>query len=231
VARLLQPGVGAVSGELVHTTAGNSVAASVGLYWRYEKAIRKAESRFDSAIGVTGALYCVRKADFEPLPDNTILDDLLVPMRIARGGSRILLEPGAIVYDELQAQTSGERRRKVRTLTGNFQAMAAQPWLLSPFRNRLFLQFVSHKVFRLFVPYALMAAYIASLLAPGTFYVAAAAVQTALYLLAAAALLSSGLRTNRVFGFLAVFVELNFAAVVALREFIGGRIDARWEKT
>ncbi|MCA3178840.1 MAG: glycosyltransferase family 2 protein [Burkholderiaceae bacterium] len=231
VARLLQPGVGAVSGELIHVEPGNRVAASVGLYWRYEKAIRKAESRIASTVGVTGALYCIRSADFEPLAPDTLLDDLIVPMRIARRGKRVLLEPGAILYDELQTETAGERKRKVRTLTGNFQAIASEPWLLSPTANPLFVQFVSHKLFRLFVPYAIVVAFVAALAADGAFYHAMAAIQAALLLGALGGLASARLRAQRLFGFLAVFAELNFAAVLALREFVAGRMDARWEKT
>lgn len=231
VPRLLQPGVGAVSGELVHRDPSTGEAASIGLYWRYEKWIRRAESRYDSTVGATGALYAIRRADFQPLPEDTLLDDFLIPMRVARTGRRVLFEPGAVAYDELQKDVSGERKRKVRTLTGNFQALAREPWMLLPGRNPLFLQLLSHKVFRLLVPYALAALLVSSLLAGGALYRLAAAAQLAFYALAAAGALLPRLRRSRAIAFALVFVELNWAAVLAMRNFVAGGLDARWEKT
>src|SRR6185369_3596785 len=51
----------------------------VGLYWRYEKWIRGNEARADSTVGTTGAIYAIRRRLFEPIPPDTILDDVLVP--------------------------------------------------------------------------------------------------------------------------------------------------------
>ena len=51
------PRVGAVSGELMLADgpAGTAVGRGVGFYWRYEKHIRRCESRVDSTVGATGA--------------------------------------------------------------------------------------------------------------------------------------------------------------------------------
>ena len=231
VARLTEPGVGAVSGELVHREPGSAIAAHIGLYWRYEKAIRRAESRLDSTVGVTGAIYAIRRADFRPLAPGTILDDFIVPMRIARRGARVLFEPAAIAYDELQRDVAGERKRKVRTLTGNFQAFRREPWLFSPAANPLWLQFLSHKVFRLLVPYALAVLLVASLLAPGRLYEAAALAQIAFYAVAGLGRVLPRLARLRLVSFAIVFIDLNWAAVLALRNYLAGDVDARWEKT
>src|SRR5207237_1197769 len=79
------PQVGAVSGELILTRAGGGEAAmreGVGFYWRYEKFIRRNESRVGSTVGATGAIYAIRRDLFEPVPEDTILDDVLIPMSI-----------------------------------------------------------------------------------------------------------------------------------------------------
>jgi cellulose synthase/poly-beta-1,6-N-acetylglucosamine synthase-like glycosyltransferase len=154
VAGFADPKVGAVSGELILLDAGESEAAVEGaaLYWDYEKTIRRAESRVDSTVGVTGAIYAIRRALFEPLPDATILDDVVVPMRIARRGFRVLFEPQALAFDQRVATGQQEFSRKVRTLAGNFQMFSAEPWLLSPRQNRLWWQTVSHKGLRLLLP-------------------------------------------------------------------------------
>lgn len=154
VRHFADPGVGAVSGELVLTRNGEAttVGEGVGFYWRYEKLIRKSESRADSTVGATGAIYAIRRRLFEPLAADTILDDVLVPMRIARRGYRVLFESDARAYDHVAPTAREEFRRKVRTIAGNFQLFAREPWLLSPFQNRLWFQTVSHKGLRLTAP-------------------------------------------------------------------------------
>lgn len=231
VARLMRPGVGAVSGELVHRDPRTGAAAQIGLYWRYEKWIRRNESRLASTVGVTGALYAMRRDDYTPLPSDTVLDDLMQPMFLVRRGQRVVFESRALVYDELESDLAGERRRKLRTLAGNFQAFVRHPWLFSPRANPIFLQFVSHKVFRLFVPYALAAMFAASALSDRGWLQAAALAQLLFYAVSIAAMKLPALQHSRAASFGAVFVDLNWTAVLALRNYLTGRVDARWEKS
>lgn len=231
VARLLVPGVGIASGELTHVDPASQAAANIGLYWRYERWIRRAESRFASTVGTTGALYAMRRAHYTPLDENTVLDDFEQPMLVVRRGLRVVLESTARMFDDLQVDSAGERIRKVRTLGGNFQSFARHPWLFSPVANPLWWQFVSHKVFRLLVPYALAVLLVASWCAQGAVMRSLAVAQTAFYAMSAAGAAWPRVRTNRVVSFALVFVELNWAAVLGLREWCAGRVSARWKKT
>jgi len=231
VSRLMQPGVGAVSGELVHLDPVSHTASHIGLYWRYEKWIRGCESRLASTVGATGALYAMRTADFTPLPSDTLLDDFVQPMCVVRKGMRVVFESKALVFDELQEDITGERKRKVRTLTGNFQAFFRHPWMFVPWRNPVWLQFLSHKVFRLIVPYALALLLVTSVVASGWLYKVALAIQLAFYAAAFAGSRSPSLRKLRLVSFATVFVELNWAAVLGLRNYLLGQVDARWERT
>src|SRR4029450_5472045 len=88
VANFADPHVGAASGELVITPGDETAPAGHGaaLYWRYEKAIRSAEGLVDSTIGATGAIYAIRRALFEPIPEDTLLDEGLVPLGGGRRG-------------------------------------------------------------------------------------------------------------------------------------------------
>ena len=54
------------------------------------------------------------------------------------------------------ADAAAESRRKTRTLAGNYQILAQEPRLLVPFVNPVWLQYVSHKIGRLVVPWALV---------------------------------------------------------------------------
>lgn len=165
VARLLQPGVGVVGGELAFDTSGTQgFGHTVDAYWRYEKRVRGLESASGSVVGVSGALYVMRRADYTPIPPQTLLDDVLVPMRRAMAGERVLFEPGALAWDIPAREVEQESRRKVRTLAGNFQLLALEPRLLDPRANPLFLRFVGHKLLRLTGPLWLALALFAHLM-------------------------------------------------------------------
>ena len=159
------PKVGAVTGDLVLDESRNGGVRSHagGLYWKMEKWIRKNEGAIDSVIGVTGAIYAVRRALFRPLPSGAILDDLLTPMHIAMQGYRIAFEARALAFDSVTPDYRAEFSRKVRTLAGNYQAISVCPDLLLPWRNRLFFQFVSHKICRLIAPLCMLLLLLANL--------------------------------------------------------------------
>jgi cellulose synthase/poly-beta-1,6-N-acetylglucosamine synthase-like glycosyltransferase len=129
----------------------------VDWYWRLERWLRLQESELHASVGVTGAIYALRHDDWTPLPENLILDDLFVPMRLVLDGYRVRFVPNAIAQDSRTVANKDEFRRKVRTLTGNFQLCAWQPRVLSPVRNPIWLQFVCHKLLRLLTPYLLLA--------------------------------------------------------------------------
>src|SRR6267143_1508543 len=101
VRRFADRRVGAASGELILTgdPVTTPVGKGVGLYWRFEKAIRLCESRVDSTVGATGAIYAIRRDLFDPIPEDTILDDVVIPIRIVRLGYRVVFEPAARAYD------------------------------------------------------------------------------------------------------------------------------------
>jgi cellulose synthase/poly-beta-1,6-N-acetylglucosamine synthase-like glycosyltransferase len=78
------PEVGAVGGAL--ELGGDAPA---GAYWRYEALIRTWEGCSGSTVGVSGALYAIRRELFAPIPEETILDDVLVPMRVRLAKKRV----------------------------------------------------------------------------------------------------------------------------------------------
>lgn len=195
VSHFRDPQVGAVSGELVldceaasaAEPPASSVGEGVGAYWKYEKWLRRRESVVGSTLGVTGAIYAMRRWLWQPLPAETLLDDVLGPMRVVLRGYRVTFDGFARAFDETAKTASAEMRRKVRTLAGNYQLLAQEPRLLVPGVNPVWLQFVSHKVARLLVPYALIALVTSSaVLAPRHwFYALAFAAQAGFYALAA----------------------------------------------
>jgi poly-beta-1,6-N-acetyl-D-glucosamine synthase len=230
VERLQDPSIGVASGELVHLDPNSNVEASIGLYWRYEKWIRRAESAYFSTVGATGALYAMRRADFVPLRAGTLLDDFDEPMTVVRGGKRIVLDEGAKVYDTIEKNLADERRRKTRTLAGNWQSLFFNPWLLSPWSNPVWWQYVSHKLGRLLVPVALLAMFITSWTIPDRPYREFALTQTIFWGCALAGTIWPALQRFRPIAVASVFLELNAAAIFGLAHFTLRRTDVVWNR-
>jgi biofilm PGA synthesis N-glycosyltransferase PgaC len=187
VANFADDSVGAVSGELVLLDEQAKEAShAVGAYWRYEKGLRAMESDIHSVPGATGAIYAIRRELFAPLSPGTILDDVVIPMRIVLAGKRVIFDPAARAYEVVSQSTKPEYERKTRTLAGNYQLFAQMPELLAPWRNPIFVQLVSHKLGRLLVPYCLAALFISNLFLLHGAYVAVLIGQVLWYALAVA---------------------------------------------
>jgi biofilm PGA synthesis N-glycosyltransferase PgaC len=220
------PTVGCVSGELATPPHTTTSSAGVGLYWRLETSIRKYESLTGSTVGATGAFYAVRRDAISQLPKDTILDDVYLPLQIARQGLRVVLEPRARVLETRTFSPIDEFRRKVRTLTGNYQLLRMAPWVITR-ANPLRVRFIFHKVLRLLVPFALLALVISSLLIRTGVYQLALLMQVAFYGLALCGSLRVQNRLlSRLSGASLAFLILNTAAAMAFLYFISGKKPA-----
>ena len=228
------PRVGAASGELILTSGPHESAVGQGVasYWSYEKFIRRHESRVDSTVGATGAIYAIRRALFETIPEETILDDVLIPLRIARCGYRVLFEPEARAYDRAAATAREEFVRKVRTIAGNFQLFTRERQLLSPFRNRLWLQTLSHKGLRLLTPLLQVAAFGANLpLADRPFYRWTFLAQIVFYVAAlGGCALRNARRKTPLLALPYVVCLFSWATVAGFVRFVTGRERVTWER-
>jgi cellulose synthase/poly-beta-1,6-N-acetylglucosamine synthase-like glycosyltransferase len=223
------PEVGAVSGDL-RLRGADGVLQGVALYWRYEKLLRQLEGRLWSVVGVTGAISAVRRELFTPLPSGTLLDDVYWPLRVAMQGYRVVHDPRALAYDRLPARARDEFRRKVRTLAGNFQLLGLLPAALLPWRNPIAWQFLSHKVARLAVPWALLVLAALTPALPGRVYRMALGLQLAGYALGLAGLWPALARQSRLASAAASFLVLNGAAWLAFWVWLTGRSGQVWDK-
>lgn len=186
---LSDPSVGAVSGRLVIGDSADAAVEGVRRYWQFEVALRQAESMTGSVVGVTGAVYAMRRDAYEPLPPGVILDDLLTPMRVVLSGKRVVFAHDAVAYDQASADSKAEFRRKVRTTVGNLQIVRTEPRLISPFSNPIFGRYFSHKLLRVLLPVCLVGMAITGALAGGPLYLSIVGAQLAVYVLGALGLL------------------------------------------
>jgi poly-beta-1,6-N-acetyl-D-glucosamine synthase len=228
VENFADPQVGAVSGELMlGSPAGGEANRGMGLYWRMEKRVRELESATGSVVGATGALYAVRRELVPDMPADTILDDVFIPMHVVKQGFRVVFDARARAWDIPDLGPGREFRRKVRTLTGNYQLLRLSPWLLRR-ENRLRFELISHKLIRLVVPFALLTVFVASWFLPGPFYRVAFWLQVGGYALSLLGWSGWNLGPlSRPADAAFTLVVLNAAAVVAFANFVTGQ-RAEW---
>ena len=213
VACLADPEVGAASGELVIRDGQTLEEIHTGLYWKYEKWIRRHESRIDSVMGATGCIFALRRRLAARMPEGTLLDDVHLPMLAFFRGYRVILDEQAKAFD-IPSSLNTEFRRKVRTQAGVYQLLMQFPALLGP-KNRMWFHFVSHKLGRLVLPHALILLAASSFFLPQPEKTWALAGQAVFYALAAADLLLPGCLLRRITSPVRTFVVLMAAAFCA----------------
>jgi cellulose synthase/poly-beta-1,6-N-acetylglucosamine synthase-like glycosyltransferase len=186
VENFADPEVGAVSGLYKVVKADQvSIGSSEDFYWKYETFLKAKESQLASTLGGHGHLHAIRKKLY-PYPEpGTINDDYVIPVSVLGKGYRAVYEPSAIVYEEAHEMTGFGRR--VRIMAGNMQQLREIRGLLRPLRPLPLFFFLSHKLSRLLVPFAMLAALVANLFLLGSpIYRAVFCAQLVFYLMAGA---------------------------------------------
>lgn len=179
VACFADPAVGVVTGELIIRDGLSSEEHNTGLYWRYEKWIRRNLNRIDAMLGASGSIYAIRHELATSIPPGILLDDVYLPFKAAFQGFRIYFECEAKAYDSPTSLRS-EFWRKVRTQAGVYQILFRFPGLLWP-GNRRFIHFLSHKLSRLLLPFALLTTAICTWWLPSPWRDIAAILQAVFY--------------------------------------------------
>lgn len=185
VENFADPAVGAASGVYKIVKADEvNIGASEDFYWKYETFLKVRESRLASTLGGHGHLHAIRRSLYPYPAPGTINDDYVIPVSVISKGYRAVYEPGAVVYEEAREMTGFGRR--VRIMAGNIQQLGEIAGLFAPLRPLELLFFVSHKLLRLLVPFAMLAALIANaFLLSSANYAALLAFQIGFYSLAA----------------------------------------------
>ena len=144
------PEVGAVCGA-VRYQAGADAQQTEGAYWKYESALRMMEARMGAILNASGAIYALRRECFSPVPQTTILEDFVIPMRARRLGFSVLYDPEAVAIEFPASTVSGEFTRRVRLAVGSFRALG--DLVRVPWRGFTPFALISHKLLRWLVPF------------------------------------------------------------------------------
>lgn len=231
VRHFADPQVGCVGGEERFVQdASNPLSARMGLFWRFERFLRRHESAAGTLIGVSGCIFAVRRTLYEPL-DRNWCEDLMVPLRVVGAGGRVVYEPEAVGYEEAPPGMRAEFARKARVVAIGMATLAAMSHLLNPLRHGwVSIQLLSHKVVRWLSPLALAVLFAASAaLAGESFYRVLFFAQTLLYAAAVAGwwMPHRGV-IGRVVGLPYHFCVANAAAVVGAVRFLTGQRGTLW---
>ncbi|MGA3202391.1 MAG: hypothetical protein ABSF12_07835 [Bryobacteraceae bacterium] len=214
------PSAGVVSGELRIRSGSTSAEVDIGMYWRFETWLRRQLACLDSIFGATGPIYAMRRslASGVDIPPEILLDDAYLPLTAFFKGYRLVVDESALAFDYPHSLKS-EFRRKVRTLSGNYQLIRYMPQLLTR-KNRMLFHFLSYKVGRLMLPYICLLIAVSSWFLPRNIAVAAALAEGALVaLLVADYVIPEGFPLKRISSPLRTFFTMMVATVCAVQVF------------
>ncbi|MDP2923098.1 MAG: glycosyltransferase family 2 protein [Candidatus Omnitrophota bacterium] len=157
--------VGCVGGLLTYINPKRAlVGKGENKYWQYEKRVIELESRLASLTSVSGTLYAVRKELYPLDIKDYLADDLIVPFNVVKKGYRVILEPQAVCYDYTTLSINEEMAKRIRITVQNIRGLIDQPGILNPFKYGLYsFLVISHKLFRLLVPFFMAALLISNI--------------------------------------------------------------------
>jgi len=225
------PAVGAVSGDVALVGERAALARSEDLYYLYEHWIQRAESEVGSMIGADGALYAIRRPLYVPPSNDTILDDMAIPMAIVRAGYRVVLAPDARAHEQGSDTAREEFARKSRVVAGAVQFLSRRDSAVPLGAPQVMFSLISHKALRWLSPAFATSALLTSLFLAGesVIYSAAATAQVLLIALGIAGCVPS-IRRHSLVAFAHYFCLVQAAAAVGFLRGLSGRQSVRWRR-
>lgn len=147
----MDPKVACVAGEkrVAARHEGQAAAEGEGLYWKYESTLKRWDGELYSAMGAAGELCAIRRSLYEPMPENALLDDFVMSLRMVDKGYKIAYTADAYAMEYGSADLTEESKRKRRIAAGGLQSIWWLRNMMNPLRQPVVaFQFVSHRVLR-----------------------------------------------------------------------------------
>jgi len=225
------PEVACVCGELRLMGSGGDNQDHI--YWRYERMLKRHESRLGALLGANGGVYALRRSAYRAIPANTIVDDFWIAMQVYEAGQRCVYEREALAFEATPERVGEEFRRRVRIGMGNYQALTRFAGLLHPRHGALALALLSHKVLRWLAPQAMLLALASNaLLAAEPFYALLLLAQLLFYAAAALGWVMSRHGTApRALRLPLFFVSMNLALLLGCWHYLRGGASGIWARS
>ncbi len=231
------PKIGCVAGEkrIIFEEKEKAVGSGEGIYWKYESVIKKIESDIHSTISAAGELYSIQKELFKPIPDDTIIDDFVISLNIAKQGYQIKYEPEAFAFETSSINIKEEMKRKIRIATGGIQTFLRFTELFNFFKyGFLSFQYISHKVLRwIFVPFSFLLIFIFNiiLLKVNILYLYLFFAQILFYLIVILGGILKNIQIKAKILFVPYYIFImNFSIILGYFRYISGKHTVNWEK-
>jgi cellulose synthase/poly-beta-1,6-N-acetylglucosamine synthase-like glycosyltransferase len=233
------PQVACVAGEkrVMARHEHQSAAEGEGLYWKYESTLKRMDSELYSAMGAAGELNAIRTKLYQTMPENALLDDFVMSMRMVDQGYRIAYTSEAYAMEYGSADLSEESKRKRRIAAGGLQSVWWLRGMMNPFRKPVVaFQFVSHRVLRWSItPIALVALIplniVLILMHAGCVYTIIGILQTLFYLAALCSwVLECQGRKNKLLYVPYYFLFMNLNVFQGMKYLYTHKSSGAWEK-
>lgn len=152
VSHFVDPTVGCVAGELVYRTSSGE-----GAYRSYENGIKRAQSQLGVPVVAEGSIFAIRRALMPDLHTDS-LEDMVIPLRIACAGYRVVYEPQAVSEEVFDLSLRAQWKRRRRIINRALRALTSIPEVRNPFRGGWpAFHFLSHRLMRWLSPFAMLA--------------------------------------------------------------------------
>src|SRR5258706_6998531 len=227
------PGVGGVCGaKRIKPAAERQSSMGDGLYWRYESAVKCAESRLGTITSADGEIFAVRRHLYRAVPEHIINDDQQITLDLVKQGYRVRYAPDACSYEFASIHIRDDFHVKVRMVAGGFQTLVENAAALFPLRSWFAWAFFSHKTLRWLTPLFLILALVTSAaLSAKPLYQAALAAQLTFYGLALAGYWRIGRAKLPATTYIPLyFTTMNLAALCGLFRFLRRSQTVHWRK-
>lgn len=155
VRHFADPEIGAVTGNHIYNKQATGLGKGTAFYWKFQRFLQKVESRIGTIFACDGTIYACRRELFPFPPDNTINDDVAVPLGVILQGKRVIFEPDAIARGDVLSETKRFLHQKIRGQAGKYQNFALAPQMFFPWPLHCWWIFLSHSVLPVLLPWFL----------------------------------------------------------------------------
>lgn len=239
VRHFTDPEIGAVAGEkrIKMDQKDEASAAGEGFYWKYESALKRWDAQLYSVVGAAGELFAIRTHLFEPVPNDTIIEDFYLTLRIAQRDFRVAYEANAYAVETASVSVQEELKRKIRIAAGGLQSISRLKDLLNPLKyGILSFQYISHRVLRwtiapIALPFILLLNLALIYFSDMAIYRILLALQMLFYLAAIVGwFLEKRKLKFKVFFIPYYFCMMNYAVYMGFFRIISGKQTVLWER-
>lgn len=202
-------------------------------YMNFENQLKYNESLvYGFIVGVEGGCYAIKKENFVKVPDGFLMDDFFITLDVISKKGKVLFEPEALCYEDVNDAPMIEFKRKIRISLGNFRNLKFYKHLLFPMTHGFGFAFFSHKVLRWFTPFSIVFSFLLALalLMYCQFFKWVALTYLLLIILPILTIFLEKIKLKIPFvNALGHFILMNFALLLGYFKFISATNESAWE--